>query len=113
AVAGPDLIRDVPKKFGIAAHGMRLQIGSTCRGPPCRASEHRHNSEKLPRGLASGFARRQREMKTTYSGSRHCESVRFEVDADFEHERVCDGSICRKRRPDPLGAPRDLPPALT
>jgi hypothetical protein len=36
-------------------------------------------------------------MKTTYSGSCHCGRVKFEVDADIDHVRVCDCSICRKR----------------
>ena len=36
-------------------------------------------------------------MKKTYSGSCHCGRVRFEVDADIDHVRVCDCSICRKR----------------
>lgn len=36
-------------------------------------------------------------MKQTYKGSCHCGRVRFEVDADLDHVRVCDCSICRKR----------------
>jgi hypothetical protein len=36
-------------------------------------------------------------MKKTYQGSCHCGAVRFEVDADFDHVRVCDCSICRRR----------------
>ena len=36
-------------------------------------------------------------MKKAYSGSCHCGDVRFEVDADIDHVRVCDCSICRKR----------------
>jgi hypothetical protein len=36
-------------------------------------------------------------MKKTYQGSCHCGKVRFEVDADLDHVRVCDCSICRKR----------------
>ena len=34
---------------------------------------------------------------TTYRGSCHCGRVRFEVDADIDHVRVCDCSICRRR----------------
>lgn len=33
----------------------------------------------------------------TYRGSCHCGRVRFEVDADIDHVRVCDCSICRRR----------------
>ena len=36
-------------------------------------------------------------MKTTYRGSCHCGRVRFEVDADIDHVRVCDCSVCRRR----------------
>src|SRR4030095_16900771 len=36
-------------------------------------------------------------MKKTYQGSCHCGRVRFEVDADLDHVRVCDCSICRRR----------------
>lgn len=33
----------------------------------------------------------------TYTGSCHCGAVRFEIDADLDHVRVCDCSICRRR----------------
>ena len=36
-------------------------------------------------------------MMTTLVGSCHCGRVRFEVDADIDHVRVCDCSICRRR----------------
>ena len=36
-------------------------------------------------------------MKETYRGSCHCGKVRFEVDADLDHVRSCDCSICRRR----------------
>lgn len=36
-------------------------------------------------------------MKKTYQGSCHCGKVRFEVDADLDHVRVCDCSMCRRR----------------
>lgn len=36
-------------------------------------------------------------MKQTYRGSCHCGKVRFEVDADLDHVRVCDCTICRRR----------------
>lgn len=34
---------------------------------------------------------------THYTGSCHCGRVRFEVEADIDHVRVCDCSICNKR----------------
>jgi hypothetical protein len=34
---------------------------------------------------------------TNYRGSGHCGRVRFEVEADLDHVRVCDCSICTKR----------------
>jgi len=33
----------------------------------------------------------------TYSGSCHCGRVRFEIDAELDHVRVCDCSFCSKR----------------
>lgn len=33
----------------------------------------------------------------TYQGSCHCGRVRFEVDLDLDHVRVCDCSLCRRR----------------
>ena len=36
-------------------------------------------------------------MIETYNGSCHCGRVRFEVDLDLDHVRVCDCSICRRR----------------
>jgi hypothetical protein len=36
-------------------------------------------------------------MKETYRGSCHCGKVKFEVDADIDHVRACDCSICRRR----------------
>ncbi len=36
-------------------------------------------------------------MKATYEGSCHCGRVKFEVDADIDHVRVCDCSICARR----------------
>jgi hypothetical protein len=33
----------------------------------------------------------------TYRGSCHCGRVRFEIDAEIDHVRVCDCSICRRR----------------
>jgi hypothetical protein len=33
----------------------------------------------------------------TYVGSCHCGKVRFEVDAEIDHVRVCDCSICWRR----------------
>jgi hypothetical protein len=34
---------------------------------------------------------------TTYRGSCHCGRIRFEVDAQIDHVRVCDCSICHRR----------------
>ena len=36
-------------------------------------------------------------MKKTYPGSCHCGFIRFEVDMNLDHARVCDCSLCRKR----------------
>jgi hypothetical protein len=33
----------------------------------------------------------------TYQGSCHCGQIKFEVDMDLDHVRVCDCSVCRKR----------------
>ena len=33
----------------------------------------------------------------TYRGSCHCGKVKFEVDAEIDHVRVCDCSVCRRR----------------
>lgn len=33
----------------------------------------------------------------TYRGSCHCGDVRFEIDADIDHARDCDCSLCRRR----------------
>ena len=38
-----------------------------------------------------------RSMRRIYQGSCHCGRVRFEVEADLDHVRVCDCSICRRR----------------
>jgi len=34
---------------------------------------------------------------SVYSGSCHCGAVRFRLEADLDHVRVCDCSICRRR----------------
>ena len=36
-------------------------------------------------------------MKKTYIGSCHCGKVRFEVDMNLDHVRVCDCTVCKKR----------------
>jgi hypothetical protein len=36
-------------------------------------------------------------MKKTYRGSCHCGKIRFEIDTDLDHVRVCDCSMCRRR----------------
>ena len=33
----------------------------------------------------------------TYEGSCHCGAVKFEVDLDLDHVRVCDCTLCSKR----------------
>jgi hypothetical protein len=33
----------------------------------------------------------------TYRGSCHCGKIKFEVDAEIDHVRVCDCSICSRR----------------
>ena len=33
----------------------------------------------------------------TYGGSCHCGKIKFEVDVEIDHVRVCDCSICRRR----------------
>jgi hypothetical protein len=37
------------------------------------------------------------DMKKTYRGSCHCGRIKFEVEADLDHVRVCDCSMCRRR----------------
>jgi hypothetical protein len=34
---------------------------------------------------------------SAYRGSCHCGKVRFEVEAEIDHVRVCDCSVCRRR----------------
>lgn len=34
---------------------------------------------------------------TLHSGSCHCGAVRFEIEADIDHVRLCDCSVCSKR----------------
>lgn len=34
---------------------------------------------------------------TKYKGSCHCGKVRFEIEAEIDHVRVCDCSVCRMR----------------
>lgn len=41
--------------------------------------------------------RRGSKTMKTYQGSCHCARVRFEIDADITHARVCDCSVCSKR----------------
>ena len=36
-------------------------------------------------------------MKRTYRGSCHCKKVRFEIDANIDHVRSCNCSVCTKR----------------
>ncbi len=44
----------------------------------------------------SGLALALSVMKI-YHGACHCGRVRFEIEADIDHVRVCDCSVCRKR----------------
>jgi hypothetical protein len=53
-------------------------------------------------GPSSAFVQQRKHgineaMLKTYQGSCHCGKTRFEVDADLDHVRVCDCSICRRR----------------
>src|SRR4051812_23862589 len=36
-------------------------------------------------------------MRLRYNGSCHCGRIKFEVEADLDHVRVCDCSMCRRR----------------
>jgi hypothetical protein len=49
------------------------------------------------RAHSAGEAERLYAMIQTYKGSCHCGKVQFEVDAELDHVRVCDCSICRRR----------------
>lgn len=44
---------------------------------------------------------------TTYQGSCHCGAVRFEVDAEVDHVRSCDCSICSRRGALNFRVPKD------
>lgn len=49
--------------------------------------------KKVRRGVSGD----QLPMMKTYQGSCHCGAVRFQIDADIDHVRVCDCSICSRR----------------
>ena len=34
---------------------------------------------------------------TIYAGSCHCGAISFEIEAEIDHVRVCDCSVCHKR----------------
>jgi len=36
-------------------------------------------------------------MRKRYQGQCHCGRVRFEIDADIDHVRSCDCTVCRQR----------------
>jgi hypothetical protein len=44
---------------------------------------------------------------TLYSGSCHCGAVRFEVEAEIDHVRSCDCSICTRRAALSFRVPRE------
>lgn len=48
---------------------------------------------------SDGMAARSKigAMKQTYRGACHCGAVRFSVEADLDHVRQCDCSICGRR----------------
>jgi len=48
-----------------------------------------------------------------HRGSCHCGAVRFEVDADIDHVRSCDCSVCRRRGGLMFRVPRDALRLLT
>ena len=50
---------------------------------------------------------------TTYVGSCHCGAVRFEVEAEIDHVRSCDCSICVRRGALNFRVPRDSLRLLT
>jgi hypothetical protein len=52
------------------------------------------HSPANPRAISRSSS--DRTVKT-YQGSCHCGRVRFEVEAEIDHVRVCDCSVCRKR----------------
>jgi len=39
----------------------------------------------------------QKQLMTKYTGSCHCGAVRFEIDAEIDHVRSCDCSVCHQR----------------
>jgi hypothetical protein len=49
----------------------------------------------------------------TYEGSCHCGRVRFEVQAEIDHVRVCDCSICHRRGALNFRVPKEAMTLLT
>jgi len=50
---------------------------------------------------------------TLHGGSCHCAAVRFEVDAEIDHVRMCDCSVCRRRGGLMFRVPREAMRLLT
>lgn len=50
---------------------------------------------------------------TTFRGSCHCGRVRFEVDAEIDHVRVCDCSVCHRRGTLSFRVPKEALQLLT
>ena len=60
-----------------------------------------------------GFSTASLSAMKTYRGSCHCGRVRFEVEAEIDHLRVCDCSVCRRRGALNYRVPKDKLHLLT
>lgn len=69
-----------------------LPVDDALCAPALRAFGHRLTLP--PRRFIFGL---EKEAMKTYRGSCHCKKVRFEIDAEIDHVRACDCSICDRR----------------